>query len=340
MESTTGRPGRRSGTFGSYPLSGIVFCKHCGGIMECAGGTPDYYLRCRNNGKQGKLKCTNRINVKIGIVTDAIVYILEQMITPMYESCVELFNEELNNSSKELIANLNRKTHEYGELLKKRDAIIELFSKAKQQGLGEKMNTYPTLAAKIEDQINKVQFEIDEITKVKQLLLEPLVLDKKLLQNELINLRQMMYESNHVSQKRDAIKKLVSKILLDAQRDDKGVLTLTLTLPEIPTGLEHVLRNSYTFLPQKKKNEDHCNPFDKSIFLQWMSNKDCIVQRSTLQNLYDNLSNTYELDKLSYKKKPAIPVYIEAVISTRKNSGLREFGGVGCLTSIFRKTDC
>jgi Recombinase/Recombinase zinc beta ribbon domain len=329
LSGSTGKRGRKAGTFGAFVLSGILFCGHCGGIMESAGGKPPYYLRCCNCKKHAGTpgKCFNKVNIPENLVTKAVLYIVKQLIEPFYESCMKIFNEQLHAVAATLLQDLDSKKLQHQELLDKREAIIDMFTRARRQGLQEDLNEYPAMAAENAKKLKALEHEICYLEQAKEVVINPLVLNPVLLRNEMDNLDKIFDECSDVAQKRTAIKRLIPKILIKVKRVDRKQTVILLEIPEMPVGMENALKNHYSFISKEDKVSLCPDPAQgtetfkqASLWRVWQNtfperkNSEWLAPKAAIQELYDKLSNRYQFDKLSYYPELPIPVYIEGII--------------------------
>jgi Recombinase/Recombinase zinc beta ribbon domain len=342
VAAKSGRKGRPAAEFGPSIISGLLFCGYCGAPLVSGRGKFPRCFRCsrRRLRKGNPKRCTHTFSIREDLFVQILARIIKDVLLSLYQDSVRILNEELMNAGEDIRKTLAKKEQEYRELTKREDTFLELYEEAKRRGVTDLFEDYFARAAEIRKNIVTLQRELKAYRDANSFAISPMEIDKNLFAEKLNSIERLFAETSDVTQLRTAIKTFVSKIYVTAADTDGRCRVLTFRIDEIPEGLPDFLSQEHSCIINLRKSKEN---IEKAILA---SNDFCTEQRQNFfQSMYDNLSDRYLSDKLSYSAKALFPRYWNVVIpqvgkkfSNRfffsLPSAIREFGFDSDLNNI------
>ncbi len=298
--------GRPLGEFGPSILSGLLYCGYCGAPLVSGRGKRPRIFRCshRRLKKGNPRRCSHSFSIREDEFLKILEQIIKNVIETIYHDCIRILNDEFKMAGDDIRKALLKKEDEYRDLVNREQTLIEFYEEAKIRGFTDTFEDYFRQSVVIRKNIISLQQEIKTYRDANTIAIDPIEIDKNLFIEKLNNLELFFEEYSDIQNLRTAIKSFIPKIFIKSTKVEKKYLNLTFWIDEIPAGLPDFLNKEHSCIIQRTKSKNNVRKAIEEI-------KDFSVDKRNnfFQYLYDNLSDSYVSDKLSYRFKSIIPRY-------------------------------
>ena len=286
--------------YGPSLLSGLLFCWHCGAPLVNGRGGENRYFRCskRRLREGNPERCSVSFSIKENEFLPVFTNIIKDILTTMTFDSVRIFNEELKELHSKFSTIIISKKNDLIKNEQKEATLIAICEHAKKNDKIELFDEYCDKITELREKIISLKSEIEILENSDSISEKKLEIDESIFQKQIDKVEQLINNHEKPDVARNALKKLLPKIIIRSETVTDQINRIVFRIDELPPDLPSYLKETHDFLSRSKTQK-------KKIDLK----KSNYVELNPIMKMYVYLSNTYVLDKLSYRPVDVLPMY-------------------------------